>query len=108
MKPTLYEGAKVYADAVRAAASTHGHLADYLSLSSMKPANGWYTRLGFVGYDENGEAEAKKAAALESGTSDGRIKATHFFRKAIKSADPKAQSVMNAKMTDIMKDMMEG
>lgn len=107
MKPTLYEGAAVYANAVRRAAAPHGHLAEYLNLSEMKPRDGWYTRLSFVGYDEDGVAEARKAAALESGTSDGRIKATHFFRKAIKSANPKAQAAMIAKMTQLIKEMME-
>lgn len=108
LKPTLYEGAGVYADALRAAAEGHGHLADYFNLGAMKPSDGWYTMLGFVGYDENGVPAAIKAAALESGTSDDRQQATHFIRKAIKSADPKAQAVMNAKMTEIMSDMMEG
>lgn len=108
MKPTLYEGAKVYADALRKAASSHGHLADYLNLSKMKPSDGWYTTLSFVGYDANGVPAAIKAAALESGTSGGRQRATHFIRNAIKSADPKAQAAMDAKMDELINKMMEG
>lgn len=107
MKPTLYEGAKVYADELRKAAEQHGHLADYLNLSKMKESDGWYTTLSFVGYDEAGVAEARKAAALESGTSRGQ-KATHFIRNAIKAADPKAQAAMDAKMDELINNMMEG
>ena len=108
MKPTLYEGAKVYADELRKAAQPHGHLADYLNLSKMKESDGWYTTLSFVGYDENGVPAAIKAAALESGTSGGRQKATHFIRNAIKAADPKAQAAMDAKMDELINYMREG
>lgn len=108
MKPTLYEGAKVYADSLRKAAEQHGHLADYLNLSKMKESDGWFTTLSFVGYDENGVPAAIKAAVLESGTSDQTHKATHFIRNAIKAADPKAQAAMDAKMDELINNMMEG
>lgn len=108
MKPTLYEGAGIYADALRKAAEAHsdtGDMAGSITLSEMKEADGYYTKLGFAGYDRNGTPNAVKAAVLESGTS---TRPKHpFIRPAIKGAKAKAEAAMSAKMTEIINNMME-
>lgn len=108
MKPTLYVGAGIYADALRSAAQAHvdtGALVGSITLSDMKEADGYYTNLGFAGYDDKGTPNALKAAVIESGNS------THpkhpFIRPAMKAAKPKAEAAMNAKMAEILNNMME-
>ena len=108
MKPTLYVGAGIYADALRNAAQAHvdtGALVGSITLTDMKEADGWYTTLGFSGYDDKGTPNALKAAVIESGTST-RPKQP-FIRPALKAAQSAAEAAMNAKMTEILNDMME-
>lgn len=107
-KQVLYEGAKVYADALRAASQPYGNLSDGITLSKMEESDGWYTKLGFLGYDTDGKAFALKAAIINSGTSDNRVTGNNFIRKAFKAADPKAQSAMDAKFNELMEKFMEG
>lgn len=108
MKQVLYEGAKVYADELREAAAPHGNLADGIALSQMKEDSGWYTRLGFYGYDTDGKAYAMKAAVIAYGTSKGRDATDkNFIRRAYKRADQKAQAAMESKMQELITDIME-
>jgi len=108
MKPTLYEGAGIYADALRKAAEAHvdtGDMVDSITLSQMKEGDGWYTSLGFAGYDSKGVANAIKAAVIESGTS---TRPKHpFIRPALKAAKENAEAAMSAKMQEIIENMME-
>lgn len=108
MKPTLYEGAGIYADALRDATQAHvdtGALVGSITLSDMKEADGYYTNLGFAGYDDKGTPNALKAAAIESGTSTEPKRP--FIRPALKKADPKAQAAMDAKMEELISNIME-
>lgn len=107
-KYVLYEGAKVYANALRAASQSYGNLSNGINLSKMEESDGWYTKLGFLGYDTDGKAFALKAAIINSGTSDNRVVGNNFIRKAFKAADPKAQAAMDAKFNEIMEKFMEG
>lgn len=98
-KMILYEGADKYANALRAASSAYGNLADGVKLTSMQEENGsWSIKLGYYGYDEagDGKAYALKAAIINSGTSDGRMTGNNFIRKALKAADPQARAAMDA------------
>lgn len=109
MKVVLYEGAGVYADALREATRQHhltGEMERSITLSQMKQSDGWYTKLGFAGYDSaTGVANAKKAAAIESGTSTEPKRP--FIRPALKKADPRAQAAMDAKMEELISNIME-
>lgn len=109
-KQILYDGADVYADALREASKPYGNLADGIALKQMQQDDGsWYTKLGFNGYDTDGDGKAfaLKAAIINSGTSDDRVKGNNFIRKALKAADAKAQAAMDAKYHELMNDMME-
>lgn len=108
IKQTLYEGAGVYADAVRASAAAHrltGALASSITLTPMRQDGGWSTNLTFMGVDAKGAPNAVKASVLEHGTSHQRK--TPFIRPAIKKAQAEANAKMNAKMTELIENAME-
>jgi len=125
IKQTLYEGAGVYADAVRSELShviegnsyfrvfdhsldkreRTGALLSSLSLTPMRDDNGWSTRLTFLGVDGKGTPNAIKAAALEYGTS--KQAKTPFLRPAIKKVQAEANAKMNAKMNELIENAME-
>lgn len=107
MKVVLYEGAKVYADALREASERHGNLADGVTLTAMKQSDGWYTKLGYRGYDSDGVAYAIKAAVIAHGRSGQSAVDKNFIRKALKAADPEAQAAMDAKMQETMTYILE-
>lgn len=96
MSAGLYDGAEQIANAVRSATPVDtGDLADALYIAPFeKTLSSVTTKIGFAGYDSKGTPNPLKAAALESGTSDGRISATHFFSKAVKSAKTKAENAI--------------
>lgn len=54
----------------------------------------WYDNVHFDGYDRNGVPNQLKANVLESGRKDKSRKATHFLKKAMKSAEPAIESAM--------------
>lgn len=102
-KEALYEGAKVIADEVHAAAAQHGTLASGLDLSKMgTSSDGADIELGFGGYDAKGTAYKLIANVLESGNSKTGTAGTHFFSSAFNRAKGKAQQVMAAKFWEIM------
>lgn len=108
IKQTLYEGAGVYADAVRASAAAHrrtGALESSITLTPMREDGGWSTRLTFIGVDGKGAPNAVRAAALEYGTS--RQRKTPFIRPAINKAKAEANARMNAKMNELIENAME-
>lgn len=101
MKLALYEGAKVMADAGKAAADAHGLGGGFGVATFRTDADGPQTAVGFRngGYFTNqwGQRVPYELAAnvLEYGSS--RVKATHFMTHAYKSAKENAQSAMRAK-----------
>jgi hypothetical protein len=110
-KMVLFEGARVYADALRTASGEYGNLADGVALTAMQENGGnWSIRLGFYGYDEKGDGKpyALKAAIINSGTSDNRVTGNNFIRKTLKAADPRAQAAMDAKLDEIMNNVFGG
>ena len=101
MKASLYEGAKVIADAGKKAADAHG-LGGGLGIATFQTdADGPMTSVGFRngGYFTNrfGESVPYDLAAnvLEYGSS--RVQGTHFMTHAYKSAKANAQAAMKAK-----------
>lgn len=96
----LYDGAGQVADEIRASVpKDSGDLARSLFVAKFERAmNKVDTEIGFAGYDSKGVPNPLKAAALESGTSDGRIKATHFFSRAVRAAKSRAQAAIQFKI----------
>lgn len=95
-KYTLFEMAGVYADSIRASVEAHslsGGLAKSLDITPMFEKDGVVeVYIGFSGYDDRGVPNPLKANILESGTSNGHVKKTHFFTNAIKAAKAKAEA----------------
>lgn len=104
MKMALYEGAKVMADAGKAAADAHGLGAGFGVAPFRTDSDGPQTSTGFRGggyfTNEWGQTVPYDLAAnvLEYGSS--RVKATHFMTHAYKAARPKAEAVMKAKFNE--------
>lgn len=110
-KMVLWEGANVYTNALKAATREYGNLESGVKLTSMQENGGnWSIKLGFYGYDDAGDGKpfALKAAIINSGTSDGRMTGNNFIRKALKAADPQARAAMDAKLDDIMNNVIGG
>ena len=113
LKYAVYPGAGIVADAIRAEIEAKhkrdGDLADSLNLAIMRNDNGYiYTKVTFVGYDDKGTPNAIKAAALESGTSDGRQSATHFISQTVKRVESKAVEAMSKALDEKIGQIMEG
>lgn len=112
IKPAIYEGAAVIADAVKSnlrkvvGQNSTGDLERSLGLSPMEDDNGYvHTKLGFEGYDRNGHPNVVKARALESGTSKQRK--TPFIRPAVNAFENEAVLVMGKKVDSQIKRLME-
>ena len=112
IKPAVYEGAEVIADAVkknlRSVVGEHstGDLERSMGLSPMTEENGYvHTKLGFEGYDRNGHPNVVKARALESGTS--KQQKTPFIRPAVTKFGDEAVLVMKNKVDSQIKKLME-
>lgn len=89
----LFDGAELVADEIRKnTPQADGDLVDSLFISRFQDvAGGTTTVIGFAGYDSKGVPNPLKAAVLESGTRDGKKKATHFFSRAVRAAQEAAQ-----------------
>ena len=112
IKYAVYPGAKIIADAIRTGLEPHkntGDLANSLSLAQMINSDGFInTKIVFAGYDRNGVPNAIKAAVLESGSSKGKQKATHFISHAVKGAESKAIEAMSEALDEKIGQIMEG
>lgn len=99
-KKGLYDGAGVMADEIRSnTPKSSGDLADSLFVGRFETRlNEVDTVVGFAGYDSNGAPNPLKAAVLESGTSDGTHKATHFFSKSVRAANAKVQNAIGKRV----------
>lgn len=112
LKYAVYPGAAVIADAIRAAiesqATDTGDLASSIGLAGMRDDSGYInTRVVFAGYDRKGEPNARKAAVLESGTSDKKHPARHIISRAFKAAEAAAETAMAGALDEKISQIME-
>ena len=111
-KRALYEMADVYADAIRAGLAPYqktGSLFNSLDVARHNENNGVIqTYIGVYGYDENGTPNPLKANILESGTSNGHVKKTHFFSNAVKGAKAAAEQAAVAAFDQYTKTITKG
>lgn len=113
IKQAVWEGAKIIADGldaeIRANHTDSGDLADSLGLVQMRNDRGYInTKVNFAGYDRNGVPNPVKAAVLESGTSNGTHKATHFISRTTRSLRSAAEAAMAKKLDEKIGQIMEG
>lgn len=108
---SIYPGAGIVMDAVRTEVEEHhsitGDMGRSVALGKMKTVGDFTrTRLQWIGYDEKGVPNVVKARALESGTSDGRIQATHFVSKTVEGVKADAvkamQEAFDKKISEIL------
>lgn len=97
----IYEGAKILADEVKRGIEslpektgvTKAGLIDGFGISKIQDDDGFYNvKLGFDGYNANGEPNVMMARIMESGTS--KVKKTRFVSKAVKRARGKCERKM--------------
>lgn len=110
VKKGLFSGAELVADEIRKnTPKDGGDLADSLFIARFTDTvNGSETVVGFAGYDKNGKPNPLKAAVLESGTHDGKKKATHFFSKAVRSAKEKSEKAIEEAIVNEIKKETKG
>lgn len=113
MKHCVYEGAKVAHDAVlgslKSSIKGNGnpdngkHLVDSFFYGKMKVnAGSVAVDIFFDDYDSLGVPQPLKANVLESGTSDGRVSATHFFSRGIRGARDSAVQTMSSEFEEYL------
>lgn len=121
-KKALYEGAKVYADAMKSELSVsikdknRNELIDAFGISPMKTGRNFEitVHLGFDGYqDNNGKRIPFQmiARSLNSGAfKDGKqiIKATHFAENAVKKSKKTAQTIMKKTIDELINQKLNG
>lgn len=96
VKRGLYAGAGTLTDEIRKNTPyDEGDLRDSLFINQFHTTlESVDTFIGFAGYDRDGVPNPLKAAVLESGTRDGKKKATHFFSKAVRAAEEKTKNAI--------------
>lgn len=109
IKASVYEGAAVVIEAVKAARPVDtGDLRDSIGLSAMQNKNGYiHTKLGFSGLDRKGVPNALKARVIESGRSDINFPKRPFVRPAVKAVKTRAEGVMETELDKRINDYMK-
>ncbi len=99
----IYEGASIVADEIKAGIRslprktgvTQKGLEEGFGISKLREDNGFYNvKLGFEGYNANGEPNVMMARIMESGTS--KVPKHPFVRPAVNRAKAAAQERMAA------------
>lgn len=99
----IYEGASIVADEIKAGIRslprktgvTQKGLEEGFGISKLREDNGFYNvKLGFAGYNANGEPNVMMARIMESGTS--KVPKHPFVRPAVDRAKAAAQDKMAA------------
>ena len=106
----LYDGADKIADEIKENIPVDsGDLASSLFIARFERGlNRVDTVIGFAGYDSKGTPNPLKAAVLESGTSDGKHPATHFFSRATRNAKSRAEAAIEEKIEKKINEITGG
>lgn len=119
-KRSVYDGADVMGQAIRSAVQSlkvgkGGHvtevqkqgLLDGFGFTHMKLKDGtWITRIGFDGYNADGQPNPLIANIVNSGTS--KYKATHFVDNAVRQAKSLCQQAMKQRLESDIDQVMKG
>lgn len=116
MKKSIYAGAKVVADKIRAnleanlsgSEASTGALAASLGITPITEDRSgfWNAKIGFDGYDERGVPNQLKARVMESGSS--RVKKRPFVAPALRASRKTALEAMAKVIDDEMQKNMKG
>lgn len=110
----IYEGASIVADEIKAGIRslprktgvTQKGLEEGFGISKLREDNGFYNvKLGFNGYNANGEPNVMMARIMESGTS--KVPKHPFVRPAVNRAKPAAQDKMAAVLDEEIEKRMK-
>ena len=110
----IYEGASIVADEIKAGIRplprktgvTQKGLEDGFGISKLREDNGFYNvKLGFAGYNANGEPNVMMARIMESGTS--KVPKHPFVRPAINRAKAAVQDKMAAVLDEEIEKRMK-
>ncbi len=110
----IYEGASIVADEIKAGIRslprktgvTQKGLEEGFGISKLREDNGYYNvKLGFDGYNANGEPNVMMARIMESGTS--KVTKHPFVRPAMNRAKPAAQDKMAAVLDEEIEKRMK-
>ena len=110
----IYEGASIVADEIKASIRslprktgvTQKGLEEGFGISKLREDNGFYNvKLGFAGYNANGEPNVMMARIMESGTS--KVPKHPFVRPAVNRAKAAAQDKMAAVLDEEIEKRMK-
>lgn len=110
----IYEGASIVADEIKAGIRslprqtgvTQKGLEEGFGISKLREDNGFYNvKLGFEGYNANGEPNVMMARIMESGTS--KVPKHPFVRPAVNRAKAAAQDKMAAVLDEEIEKRMK-
>lgn len=110
----IYEGASIMADEIKAGIRslprktgvTQEGLEKGFGISKLREDNGFYNvKLGFEGYNANGEPNVMMARIMESGTS--KVPKHPFVRPAVNRAKAAAQDKMAAVLDEEIEKRMK-
>lgn len=110
----IYEGASIVADEIKAGIRslprktgvTQKGLEEGFGISKLREDNGFYNvKLGFDGYNANGEPNVMMARIMESGTS--KVPKHPFVRPAVNRAKAAAQDKMAAVLDEQIEKRMK-
>lgn len=112
MSMTLYEGARVMADAIKEATpKKSGDLKDSLGIAKFDHKDGSVsTAISFEGYDRKGVANVLKARILERGrvNSNGVTVGKHpFIKNAVRKARGKSLEAMKRKFEELIQKIQK-
>ena len=108
-KYSIYDAAGMVLEELKKAAPVDtGELRASIITTPMENKDGFiYEKLDFVGYDEKGVPNMLKARAIESGTSDGRIKKRPFVRPTIRRVAKLAEFMMDKAVNEYLSHFMK-
>lgn len=115
MKMSVYDGAGILADEIRARLEANikhpdkstGALIESMGIADMRDKGGEIsTKIGFYGYDDRGVPNHIKAAVMESGRT-GVIKKRPFIRPAVNAVKERAITAMDKRLNEEIEKIME-
>lgn len=120
LRAAVYDGAAVYADAVREELRRTiqndpehtrrqlGALLDSMFVADIQTVSGYtFTEVGFAGYDAKGSPNIVKVRSMEHGNSNGQKK-TAPLRKAANRTKQEIIKAMADKVDEMMTQIMQG
>lgn len=106
---SIYDAAGYVLEEIKKATPTDtGDLRNSLATTQMKKDAGFiFEKLEFAGYDRKGVPNMLKARAIESGTSDQRIKKRPFVRPTVRKCKQLAEFMMDKAVNEYLSNFIK-